>query len=47
MYSKEVSLKPPFFPLARGVRMARVMTISSAFFEVLARHGQNTLYTLF
>ena len=30
-----VSLKLPFFPFARGVRMARVMTMSSAFLDVL------------
>lgn len=30
-----MSLKPPFFALASGVRMARVMTMSSAFLEVL------------
>lgn len=35
MYSSEVSLKPPFLPLHSGVRMARVITISSAFFDVL------------
>lgn len=35
MYSRVVSLKPPFFALASGVRMARVMTMSSAFLEVL------------
>jgi hypothetical protein len=35
MYSREVSLKPPFLPLHNGVRMASVITTSSAFFEVL------------
>lgn len=34
-YSTEVSLKPPFLPLQSGVRMARVMTTSSGFLEVL------------
>lgn len=36
MYSRVVSLKPPFFALASGVRIARVMTMSSAFLEVLS-----------
>lgn len=36
MYSRLVSLKPPFFALASGVRIARVMTMSSAFLEVLS-----------
>lgn len=42
MYSMVVSLKPPFLALARGVRTARVMTMSSAFLEVLrvAASGQ-------
>lgn len=35
MYSNDVSLKPPFFALTSGVRIARVMTMSSAFLEVL------------
>jgi len=35
MYSRLVSLKPPFFALASGVRIAKVMTMSSAFLEVL------------
>ena len=37
MYSRVVSLKPPFFALVNGVRTARVMTMSSAFLEVLRR----------
>lgn len=35
MNSREVSLKPPFLPLQSGVRMAVVITISSAFLDVL------------
>ena len=35
IYSKLASLRPPFFALVRGVRTARVMTMSSAFLEVL------------
>lgn len=35
MYSRLVSLKPPFFAFASGVRMASVMTMSSAFLDVL------------
>lgn len=37
MYSREVSLKPPFLPLHSGVRTASVITTSSAFLEVLYR----------
>jgi hypothetical protein len=40
MYSREVSLKPPFLALVRGVRTARVMTMSSGFFWVLGNHGR-------
>jgi len=36
MKSSSVSLKPPFLPLARGVLMASVMTMSSGFFCVLS-----------
>lgn len=35
MKSRAVSLKPPLLPLVRGVRMARVMTTSSGFWDVL------------
>ena len=35
MKSRGVSLKPPLKALAKGVRMARVMTMSSGFFWVL------------
>lgn len=35
MPSRGRSLKPPFFALHNGVRMARVMTMSSGFFWVL------------
>lgn len=35
MKSNGVSLKPPLNPLHKGVRIARVMTISSGFFCVL------------
>lgn len=35
MKSSEVSFMPPLKPLVRGVRMASVMTTSSAFFWVL------------
>lgn len=35
MYSRLVSLKPPFLALQRGVRMASVMTMSSAFLDWL------------
>lgn len=34
--SSVVSLKPPLYALVRGVRMARVITTSSAFFVVLS-----------
>jgi len=34
-YSRLVSLNPPFLPLHSGVRIAKVMTISSGFFVVL------------
>jgi hypothetical protein len=37
MYSRLVSLKPPFLALVRGVRMARVMTMSSGFLDWLWR----------
>jgi hypothetical protein len=40
MYSRLVSLKPPFFALVNGVRMASVMTMSSAFLEVLCSERQ-------
>lgn len=40
MYSRLVSLKPPFFALVNGVRMASVMTMSSAFLEVLCSNRQ-------
>src|SRR5690349_21176370 len=39
MYSRLVSLKPPFLALVRGVRTASVMTMSSAFLEVLLRNA--------
>ena len=39
MKSSEVSFMPPLKPLVRGVRMARVMTTSSAFFWVLLTFG--------
>ena len=35
MKSREVSFMPPLKPLVKGVRMASVMTTSSAFFCVL------------
>ena len=35
MPSSGVSFRPPFLPFASGVRIARVMTISSGFFWVL------------
>lgn len=35
MYSRLVSLKPPFLALANGVRTANVMTISSGFLDWL------------
>jgi hypothetical protein len=37
MYSRLVSLKPPFPAFVRGVRIARVMTMSSAFLDWLAQ----------
>lgn len=40
IYSREVSLNPPFFPLHSGVRMAKVITTSSAFFDVLFQDYQ-------
>lgn len=41
MYSRLVSLKPPLRALVSGVRMASVMTMSSAFLEVLHRAEAN------
>lgn len=35
MYSRDVSLNPPFLPLHSGVRTASVITMSSAFLDVL------------
>jgi hypothetical protein len=37
MYSRLLSFRPPFLAFVRGVRRARVMTMSSAFLEVLLR----------
>ena len=37
MYSRLLSFRPPFLAFVRGVRRARVMTMSSAFLEVLFR----------
>lgn len=42
MYSSVVSLKPPFLALVKGVRMARVMTTSSGFFDVLWDRSVNS-----